>query len=79
MRKTIGQSVRVRSGLLLGGPQPPHRPPLVFGNPGEPVELDPAVLVDTISSRITTQVLEGLVKYKELLPRSSRPWRKSGR
>src|SRR5512138_54052 len=36
----------------------------VFGNQGEPVDLDPAVITDGISNRITRQVYEGLVKYK---------------
>jgi ABC-type transport system substrate-binding protein len=65
MRKAFGAIVLVCVlGLLLGGPPVAAQTTLAFGNPGEPVELDPAVLVDTISSRITTQILEGLVKYK---------------
>jgi peptide/nickel transport system substrate-binding protein len=36
----------------------------VFGAQGEPVQLDPAVITDGISSRITRQIFDGLVKYK---------------
>ena len=36
----------------------------VFGNQGEPVSLDPAIITDGISNRITRQIYEGLVKYK---------------
>ena len=36
----------------------------VFGAQGEPVQLDPAVITDGISSRITRQIYDGLVKYK---------------
>ena len=36
----------------------------VFGAQGEPVCLDPAIITDGISSRITNQIFEGLVKYK---------------
>src|SRR5215470_5104016 len=36
----------------------------VFGAQGEAVQLDPAVITDGISARITRQVYDGLVKYK---------------
>src|SRR2546426_1526904 len=36
----------------------------VFGAQGEPVQLDPAIITDGISSRITRQVFDGLVRYK---------------
>jgi peptide/nickel transport system substrate-binding protein len=82
MRKTIGTIGLVCVlGLLLGGPPVAAQTTLAFGNPGEPVELDPAVLVDTISSRITTQILEGLVKYKgattEVIPALAEKWQVS--
>ncbi|MBI5300964.1 MAG: ABC transporter substrate-binding protein [Chloroflexi bacterium] len=35
----------------------------VFGSPSDPVCLDPAVITDTISARVTNQIFEGLVKY----------------
>src|SRR5437867_11495360 len=36
----------------------------VFGAQGEPVQLDPAVITDGISSRLTRQIFDGLVKYR---------------
>src|SRR3989442_2738728 len=36
----------------------------VFGAQGEPVQLDPEIITDGISSRITRQVFDGLVRYK---------------
>jgi len=82
MRKTVGaMAFVVMLGLLLEGPAVSAQTTLVFGNPGEPVELDPAVLVDTISSRITTQIFEGLVKYKgattEVVPALAEKWQVS--
>lgn len=35
----------------------------IFGAQGEPVCLDPAVITDGISGRVTNQIFEGLVKY----------------
>ena len=50
----------------------------VFGNQGEPVSLDPAVITDGISNRITRQLYEGLVKYKgattEVIPALAEKW-----
>lgn len=40
----------------------------VFGAQGEPVQLDPAVITDGISSRITRQIYDGLVKYYPYSP-----------
>jgi peptide/nickel transport system substrate-binding protein len=36
----------------------------VFGAQGEPVQLDPAVITDGISAKITNQIYEGLVRYR---------------
>jgi peptide/nickel transport system substrate-binding protein len=36
----------------------------VFGAQGEPVQLDPAIITDGISSRLTRQIFDGLVKYR---------------
>src|SRR2546428_3958700 len=36
----------------------------VFGAQGEPVQLDPAVITDGISSRITRQIFDGLVRHR---------------
>ena len=50
----------------------------VFGAQGEPVQLDPAVITDGISSRITRQIFDGLVKYKgattEVEPALAQSW-----
>ena len=35
----------------------------IFGAQGEPVCLDPAIITDGVSGRITNQIFEGLVKY----------------
>ncbi len=57
---TIGIAL---AGMLLGAGPAVAQTTFVFGNQGEPVELDPAVITDGISNRITRQVSEGLVKY----------------
>ena len=49
---------------LLGAVAPASAQTFVFGAQGEPVQFDPAVITDGISSRITRQVFDGLVKYK---------------
>ena len=50
----------------------------VFGAQGEPVQLDPAVITDGISGRITRQIYDGLVKYKgattEVEPSLAQAW-----
>jgi peptide/nickel transport system substrate-binding protein len=50
--------------LLLGWTAPALAQTFVFGAQGEPVQFDPAVITDGISSRITRQVFDGLVKFK---------------
>jgi peptide/nickel transport system substrate-binding protein len=57
---TIGIAL---AGMLVGAGPAVAQTTFVFGNQGEPVELDPAVITDGISNRITRQVSEGLVKY----------------
>ncbi len=51
---------------------------LVFGAQGEPVQLDPAVITDGISARITRQIYDGLVRYRgattEVEPALARSW-----
>lgn len=48
-------------------PVPPTPTPapvtFIFGAQGEPVCLDPTIITDGISGRVTNQVFEGLVKY----------------
>ena len=50
----------------------------IFGAQGEPVDLDPAIITDSISSRITRQIYEGLTKYKgattEVIPALAEKW-----
>jgi len=50
----------------------------IFGAQGEPVDLDPAIITDGISSRITRQIYEGLVKYRgattEIAPALAEKW-----
>src|SRR5258706_14258455 len=50
----------------------------VFGAQGEPVQLDPAVITDGISSRLTRQIFDGLVKYRgattEVEPALAEKW-----
>jgi peptide/nickel transport system substrate-binding protein len=46
------------------GARPALAQTFVFGAQGEPVQLDPAIITDGISSRITRQVFDGLVRYK---------------
>src|SRR5205809_8001297 len=50
----------------------------VFGAQGEPVQFDPAVITDGISSRITRQVFDGLVRYRgsttEVEPALAEKW-----
>src|SRR5438128_10914654 len=49
---------------LLSVAAPASAQTFVFGAQGEPVQFDPAVITDGISSRITRQVFDGLVRYK---------------
>jgi peptide/nickel transport system substrate-binding protein len=66
------------AGLLLVAGPGAAQSTFVFGNQGEPVDLDPAVITDGISNRITRQIYEGLVKYKgattEVIPSLAEKW-----
>ncbi len=66
--------------LLLAGPALAQTT-FIFGDQGEPVDLDPAIITDGISSRITRQIYEGLVKYKgdttEVIPLLAEKWQVS--
>jgi peptide/nickel transport system substrate-binding protein len=68
-------------GMLLGAGPAIAQTTFVFGNQGEPVSLDPAIITDGISNRITRQVFEGLVKYKgattEVVPALAERWQVS--
>ena len=50
--------------VLLGAAGPALAQTFVFGAQGEPVSLDPALIEDSISQKITSQVYNTLVKYK---------------
>lgn len=66
---------------LLGAPPAMAQTTFIFGAQGEPVDLDPAIITDGISARITNQVYEGLVKYKgsttEVVPALAEKWQVS--
>jgi peptide/nickel transport system substrate-binding protein len=68
----------ILAGLLFGGGPAVAQTTFVFGNQGEPVSLDPAIITDGISNRITRQIYEGLVKYKgsttEVVPALAEKW-----
>src|SRR5574341_143641 len=63
--------------LLVAGPAVAQTT-FIFGAQGEPVDLDPAIITDGISSRITRQIYEGLTKYKgattEVVPALAEKW-----
>lgn len=44
-------------------PKPPEKVTFIFGAQGEPVCLDPTIITDGISGRVTNQIFEGLVKF----------------
>src|SRR2546425_2064772 len=62
----------------LGGALPTSAQTFVFGAQGEPVQLDPAVITDGISSRLTRQIFDGLVRYRgattEVEPALAEKW-----
>jgi len=68
----------VLAGLLLGVGPAGAQTTFVFANQGEPVSLDPAIITDGISNRITRQIYQGLVKYKgattEVIPALAEKW-----
>jgi|APIni6443716594_1056825.scaffolds.fasta_scaffold20411_2 peptide/nickel transport system substrate-binding protein len=70
--------VLVFAAVLLAAGPAIAQTTFVFGNQGEPVSLDPAVITDGISNRITRQLYEGLVKYKgattEVIPALAEKW-----
>jgi len=74
-------SLFVVTATLLGAGPAIAQTTFVFGNQGEPVDLDPAIITDGISNRITRQIYEGLVKYKgattEVVPALAEKWQVS--
>ncbi|MBI1894889.1 MAG: ABC transporter substrate-binding protein, partial [Candidatus Rokubacteria bacterium] len=67
--------------LLFGTAGPALAQTFIFGAQGEPVQLDPAIITDGISSRITRQIFDGLAKYKgattEVGPALAEKWETS--
>src|SRR5438445_10439260 len=62
MRLTILTSLV--TAALLGVAVPASAQTFVFGAQGEPGQLDPAVIADGVSSRRTSQILDGLANYR---------------
>ena len=54
----------VAAALLVGTAGPAPAQTFIFGAQGEPVQFDPAVITDGISSRITRQVYDTLFEFK---------------
>ena len=52
------------AALVLAGAGPAAAQTFVFGSQGEPVQFDPAVITDGISSRITRQIYDTLYEFK---------------
>ena len=69
------------AGLLLAAGPAIAQTTFIFGGQGEPVDLDPAIITDGISSRITRQIYEGLTKYNgattEVIPALAERWQVS--
>jgi len=67
--------------LLVGAGPALAQSTFIFGAQGEPVDLNPAIITDGISSRITRQIYEGLTKYKgattEVIPALAEKWQVS--
>jgi peptide/nickel transport system substrate-binding protein len=66
------------AAALLSIAAPASAQTFVFGAQGEPVQLDPAIITDGISSRLTRQIFDGLVKYRgattEVEPALAEKW-----
>lgn len=66
--KVVEQTVVVKQTtapqVVTATPPPPKtQDTFIFGAQGEPVCLDPAIITDGISGRVTNQIFEGLVKF----------------
>ena len=74
-------SLVLLTGLLLWGGPALAQTTFIFGGQGEPVDLNPAIITDGISSRVTRQIYEGLTKYKgattEVIPALAEKWQVS--
>ena len=69
------------AGLVCWGGPALAQTTFIFGGQGEPVDLNPAIITDGISSRVTRQIYEGLTKYKgattEVIPALAEKWQVS--
>ncbi len=76
--RLVNMTVVLAAALLLVMAGPALAQTFVFGAQGEPVQLDPAIITDGISQRITSQIFDGLVKYKgsttEVEPNLAEKW-----
>ncbi len=62
-------ATQVVEKVVTPTPVPPKmQDTFIFGAQGEPVCLDPAIITDGISARITNQIFEGLVKFDKDTP-----------
>jgi peptide/nickel transport system substrate-binding protein len=70
--------VSLVAAALVGVAAPVSAQTFVFGAQGEPVQLDPAIITDGISSRLTRQIFDGLVRYRgattEVEPALAEKW-----
>jgi peptide/nickel transport system substrate-binding protein len=62
--RLAGVALLLTAVLLLGVAGPAAAQTFVFGAQGEPISLDPALIQDNISQKITSQIYDTLVKYK---------------
>jgi peptide/nickel transport system substrate-binding protein len=62
-------------------PATPAPVTFIFGNQGEPVCLDPGIMSDGVTARVTNQIFEGLVKYEKdttkVIPGLAESWEAS--
>jgi len=60
----VVEKEKVVEKVVTATPAPPTvQDTFIFGAQGEPVCLDPAIITDGISGRVTNQIFEGLVKF----------------
>lgn len=60
----VVEATKVVEKVVTATPLPPKvQDTFIFGAQGEPICLDPAIITDGISARVTNQIFEGLVKF----------------
>lgn len=63
-KEVTKEVVKEKQVVVTATPVPPKAAEaFIFGAQGEPVCLDPAIITDGISARVTNQIFEGLVKF----------------